>query len=454
MKKISEKKIHLVIFSFFTGLFLGITFAFTATAGENGFRYLDHFHKAYQIISSEYVDEVSQKEIFYGAISGMIKSLDDPFSRFLSEDDFSRLREMTTGKFVGVGIEITEQKGQIVVISPIDDSPAMHAGIMAGDIIVQVNDKEIKGKGIDEAIKLIKGISGSKVTLHIERPGYPSLLEFEIERAPIKIESVESAYIEEYNTGYIKIKTFSSDTSREVEKALKKFEKDEVKQLIIDLRYNPGGLLTSAIEISEMLLDEDKTIVSTKGRPGGGNDNVFKTSNKAIYTGDIAVLMNRGSASASEIIAAALRDNSRAVLIGEKTFGKASVQKTYNLDRDIGLAVTIARYYTPSDELIHEKGIMPDNEIAMDKISEDDRVAIAEIDRQNLLNEFITDDTSYDQQTRQRFHEFLEEKEISISDESANYILKTRLGRFVKRPVYDLEFDNQLKYALELVDEK
>lgn len=454
MKKLSERNFHFIILAFLAGLFLGIHFSFKADAAESSFKYLDQFHKAYQIIKAEYVDEPPSKDVFFGAISGMVRSLKDPFSRFLNEESFSELKEMTTGKFVGVGIEITEKEGQIVVITPIEDSPAMHAGIMSGDTIVKVNDTELKGDGINETITMIKGIAGSRVKLYVKRDGYPALLEFDIERAPIRIKSVESAYIPDYKIGYIRIINFSIDTAKDVEKALKSFTANGAEKLIIDLRYNPGGLLTSAIDISEMLLDKDSVIVSTKGKPGAGNDSMFKSNKNPIYKGKISVIINKGSASASEILAGALRDNNRAVLIGVKSFGKGSVQKTYNLDDKTGLAITVAKYYTPSGELIHMKGIKPDKEVLLSDIPETDRDGVIALDKKKIIEKFITKKTAYDEKTRKAFYEFLTANEIKMGSRTADYILKTRLGRFVKRPVYDLEFDNQLKYALDFMNEK
>jgi carboxyl-terminal processing protease len=454
MKKLTERNLHFVILAFFTGLFLGIHFAFSASASESGFRYLDHFHKAYQIIRSDYVDESDPRTMFHGAINGMIRSLNDPFSRFLNEQSFKELTEMTTGKFVGVGVEITEKEGQIVVITPIDESPAMHAGIMSGDIITKVNGTEIKTGTITETVSMIKGIPGSTVKLHIRRDGYPELLEFDIERLPIKLKSCDYGTIKDYSTGYIRIINFGMDTGKEVEKALTVFNKEKLDKVIIDLRYNPGGLLSSAVEISEMILNKGDKIVGIKGRKGSGNETEYVSKKDPIYKGKLVLLINKGSASASEIIAGAVRDNKRGILIGEKTFGKASVQKTYNLEENIGLAVTVAKYYTPSGELIHQKGIQPHKEIKITEFSEKDKYSLVQIEKNKIIEKFVTKDTAYNEKTRNGFYSFLKENDVPLSPTTADYILKTRLGKFVKKPLYDIEFDNQLKYALENINEK
>ena len=327
-KKFSERKIHLVVLAFSLGLFLGVNFSFIASAGEPAHKYLEYFHQVYQVISSEYVDEPDNKKLFYGAIKGMIESLGDPFTRFLDEDANSELQEMTSGKFVGIGVEIAVKDGEIVVVSPIDNSPAMKAGIETGDIITKVNNEVIKDKDLNEIIKTIKGLPGTKVSISVKREGFSEELSYDIERAPIKIESTEYAVIKENNTGYLKIKTFGSDTGGDVKKALQYFKSNNINRLIIDLRFNPGGLLNAAVEISDYFLDKDKIIVSTKGRGESAKETIFKAVNPQLYSGEIIILVNRGSASASEILSGALRDNRRAILVGEKTFGKGSVQKT------------------------------------------------------------------------------------------------------------------------------
>ncbi len=447
-KKLKERNFHLLLTVFFLGLFLGVNASYLASAREPAHKYLDYFHRVYQILRNEYVEVPETKKLFYGAIRGMIGAMEDPFSRFLDEKALSQLKEMTTGKFVGVGIEITVRDGEVVVISPIDNSPAMKAGIQSGDIIKKVNDTPIHGKKLEEIVKLIKGLPKSKVTLYIEREGFDELMKFEIERAPIKIKSVESGIIPEGKIGYIKIKSFGSDTTADVRKAIESFNKKNIDRFIVDLRYNPGGLLTAAVSVSDLFLEKDQVIVSTRGREGVKNQRIFKAQNPVLAKGKLLVLVNGGSASASEIFAGAVRDNKRGKLLGTKTFGKGSVQKSFSLDENVGVAITIARYYTPSGEMIHRKGIKPDYRVKTMEISKEEKKAIANIVRLKILDELVTKKTIYNDRTRKDFYQLLKAKKIKISDRTADLMLKNQINRYRKRPLYDLEFDNQLKTAL------
>jgi carboxyl-terminal processing protease len=445
-----KRRFHVLILTFFLGLFIGLQASFMLRAGESPHRFLDHFHRVYQLVSNHYVEDPEAKTLFHGAIKGMMRSLDDPYSRFLDEEDYEELKEMTTGKFVGVGIEITIRDGEVVVISPIEDSPAMKAGIHSGDIIYRVNDTSLKDKKLSEIVKLIKGLAGTKVTLYVKREGHEDPIKFEVERAPIKISSLDSEIIEfdGKKIGYIKIKNFGNDTAKDTEKILRKYRREEIDNLILDFRYNPGGLLSAAVELSNLFLKKGEVIVSTRGRDGA-NERIFKSDELPVYSGELVVLVNKGSASASEIFAGAIRDNKRGLLLGEKTFGKGSVQKTFNLDKDLGVAITIARYYTPSGEMIHQKGIKPEVEVKQQILSKKDRKALKTIQEKNLLESFVTDDLEYNEKTRKGFMEMLRANNVTISEQAAHYILKNRINRYERKPLYDLEFDRQLKEAVE-----
>jgi len=451
-KKLKERNLHLAVIALLIGLFLGINVSFLLSAEEPSYKYLDYFHKIYRIVRTEYVDVPDTKSLFYGSIEGMLKSLNDPFTRFLDEKAYEELKETTSGKFVGVGIEITSNNDdEIVVISPIDDSPAMRAGVHAGDVILKVNDTVIKGMKLGEVVRLIKGDPKSTVTLQVRRLGYDLPIDFKMQRASIKIKTMEHGVITPDNVGYIRIMHFSLDTASEVSKALAAFNKQKIDKVIIDLRFNPGGLLNSAIEISEMFLEKGATIVSTKGREGVTTPQVFKSGKDPIAKEKLVVLINKGSASASEIFAGAVRDNKRGVLVGEKTFGKGSVQKSVEIDKNIGLALTIARYFTPSGESIHNAGIKPDIEVLPYKFLNEEMKDISRINNENMLNEFIKKDMVYNDATKKRFAEFLKSKNIKLSDKSANLLLSTGLNQVRKRPLYDVEFDDQLAKALEVI---
>ncbi len=450
--RFNERGLHMGILGFLLGLFLGVSITVGATFEDPAHRYLDYFHRVYQIIRTEAVDLPSNKDLFYGAIQGMIKSLDDPFSRFLDEKETESLKEMTTGKFVGVGIEITQHNGDIVVVTPMEDTPAMRAGIRSGDVIAKIDGEAIKDKNLTDIIKMIKGVPGSRVKLSVRREGFDSLIDYDLERAAIKVNSVDYGMMDTGSIGYIKIKNFGSDTSTDVRKALDDFNRRKAKSIIVDLRYNPGGLLSAAVEVSSLFLSKGSVVVSTKGRDAS-SERIFRSEIDPVCNLPLVVLVNRGSASASEIFSGAMRDNKRGKLLGEKTFGKGSVQKTFSLDKDIGVAVTVAKYYTPSGELIHHKGIAPDYPVLVPDISKEDMEGLKKIDEGKILESYVTRSLNYDAVSRAGFRKILDDKKITLSERTANIALKNKISEFRKRPLYDIEFDTQLSAAVQKIGE-
>ncbi len=449
LKKFSEKRFHLTLLAFLTGLFLGISVTFISAASNTSHKYLDFFHQTYQVIVSDFVDEPDSKKMFYGAIKGMIDSLGDPFTRFLNEEEISELNELTNGKFVGIGVEIAVRDGELVVISPIENSPAFRAGIEAGDVITSVNDERIKDNNFDQIMKNMKGLPGSKVKITIKREGFDREIAYDLERAAIKVDSVEYAIIKEHNAGYLRIIQFGGGTTVDVKKALEHFKAKGIDRLVLDLRHNPGGTIDSAVEIAELFLDKDSVIASTKGRNVYSTEKVFKSRIPMFYTGKIVVLINRGSASASELLSGALRDNKRALLVGEKSFGKGSVQSRVVLDKDIGFNITIAKYYTPSGEMIHKKGITPDKVVTFIDFSAGDEEELNKVNTEKVISAFFNSKTVDDRNTRDEFKKYLSDKGIKISDRISDYILKYEVARYHKPAIYDLEFDNQLNTALK-----
>lgn len=449
---LKKRSFHIIVISFLAGIFIGVNIAFNVSAQEPSFKYLDFFHQVYQLIRDEYVEQPDSKNLFYGAIRGMIASLNDPFSRFLDEQDFGQLKEETSGEFIGVGIEISAKNGDIVVVSPIDGTPAMKAGIQPGDIIYKIDNKPIKDKNINDIISLIRGKPHTKVMLSIIREGIDDPIDIELERLPIKLQSVNYAVIDNTDIGYLRIKVFSEDTSSEVKKALHYFQKNNIQKCIVDMRWNPGGLLDQAVAISDMFLPKDALIVSTKGRSGKETLQEYRSTTIPLYTGKCIILVNKGSASASEIVSGALKDNGRAKLLGEKTFGKGSVQKFFNLDEDTGITLTIAKYYTPSGVSIHGIGIQPDYTVTMTTISKEEQKQINILLKEKILQNFIDKHSKYDEATRKEFKDVLEKNNIKLSDDTANFILKSEIYRFAKKPLYDLEFDNQLSEAMKIIN--
>ena len=335
----------------------------TAQSGKNDeiYRQLGLFGDIFQRVRESYVDEVNEKDLIEAAINGMLTSL-DPHSSFLNDDNFSDMQVQTKGKFGGLGIEVTMESGVVKVISPIDDTPASKAGIKAGDYIVKINDTQVQGKSLSEAVELMRGPVGSAIELTIRRRGEKKALTFNVTREIIQIKSVKAELLEK-NIGYIRLTSFNENSAGQIKKEINKFEKNKnLKSYILDLRNNPGGLLSQAIKISDFFLDNGE-IVSTKSRQQSENRKWFAKKGDLTKGKTILVLINYGSASASEIVAGALKDHKRAILIGENSYGKGSVQSIIPLKNKGAIRLTVAKYYLPSGKSISEVGVSPDIEI-------------------------------------------------------------------------------------------
>ena len=329
---------------------------------QNIYEKIDLFGEVLEKINKEYVDEINQSESMDSAINGLLQSL-DPYSAYMSPEVFNEMQTETSGKFGGLGIEVSMESGVVKVISPIDDTPASKAGIKAGDYIVKINEIQVQGKSLSEAVDLMRGPVGSAIELTIRRRGERKALTFKIVREIIQIQSVKADLLEK-NIGYIRLTSFNENSDTQVEKQIKELEKNKnVKGYILDLRNNPGGLLSQAIKISDFFLDNGE-IVSTKSRKASENRKWFAKKGDLTNGKLLIVLINYGSASASEIVAGALKDHKRAILLGENSFGKGSVQSIIPLKNDGAIRLTIAKYYLPSGKSISEVGVSPDIEIA------------------------------------------------------------------------------------------
>ncbi|MFK8028307.1 MAG: S41 family peptidase [Gammaproteobacteria bacterium] len=319
------------------------------------------FTDIYARIKKDYVEEVGDQSLLEGAIRGMLSSL-DPHSSYLSQEEFRELQIGTTGEFGGLGIEVGMENGFVRVISPIEDTPADKAGVEAGDVIIKLDETQVKGLTLNEAVKLMRGKRGSKILLTIVREGEAKPLEISVTRDVIRVKSVRSRILEP-GYGYIRISSFQSKTTRNViaavEKLLDKADQN-LQGLVLDLRNNPGGVLTGAVGVSDIFLEDGELIVFTKGRVEDAELNYSASTNDTVNGAPIIVLINEGSASASEIVAGALQDHKRAVIMGQKSFGKGSVQTILPLKEDAALKLTTARYYTPSGKSIQGEGIDPD----------------------------------------------------------------------------------------------
>lgn len=310
-------------------------------------------------VQSDYVDEKTPKDLIYGSLKGMLDEL-DPHSQFLTPEDYAELKEETEGKFGGLGIEISIRDGVLTVITPIEDTPAWDIGLKAGDLIVKIEDELTKGMTLNQAVKRLRGDPGTDVNITVLREETYEILEFKITRQIIHVQDVKHVQILKDNIGYIRLTEFREDSAHEFRKGLDQLAKDGAESLIVDLRNNPGGLLNVAIDITEEFLSEGQTIVSTKGRRFSQNTVTISQNTDHLIDWPVVVLINKGSASGSEIFAGALKDNKRAVTLGTTSFGKGSVQSVIPMPDGSGLRLTTSKYFTPSGESIHEKGITPD----------------------------------------------------------------------------------------------
>jgi len=329
---------------------------------NNIYEKIDTFSEVLDKINKEYVDEIDQDEIMDSAINGVLQSL-DPYSAYMTPEMYENMTTETSGEFGGLGIEVGMEAGVVKVISPIDNTPASRAGVKAGDYIVKINDSQVQGKSLTEAVELMRGPIGSEIEITVRRKGIKKAIIFNITREIIKIESVKSKVLNE-KTGYIRLTAFNENSSKQIKNKVKEFKKNKkIKNYILDLRNNPGGLLTQAIKVSDFFLNYGE-IVSTKSRKSSENRKWFARKGDIIDGKTLVVLINYGSASASEIVAGALKDHKRAILLGENSYGKGSVQSIVPLKNKGAIRLTISKYYLPSGKSISEVGVTPDIEIA------------------------------------------------------------------------------------------
>ena len=352
------KKIYLYIIFFFISFFFNLRIY---SAEIDIYKKIDLFGEVLEKINKEYVDETNQSEGMDAAINGLLQSL-DPYSSYMSPEIFSEMQTESSGEFGGLGIEVSMEAGVVKVITPIDDTPASKSGIKAGDYIVKIDNTQVQGKSLSEAVDLMRGPVGSSIELTVRRRGVKKALTFNITREIIEVKSVKSDLLDK-NIGYIRLTSFNDNSSEQIRKQIKKLENDnKVNAFILDLRNNPGGLLSQAIKISDFFL-ENGEIVSTKSRKKLENRKWFAKKGDIIQGKTLLVLINYGSASASEIVAGALKDHKRAIILGESSYGKGSVQSIIPLKNKGAIRLTVAKYYLPSGKSISEVGVRPDIEI-------------------------------------------------------------------------------------------
>ncbi|MDD5066085.1 MAG: S41 family peptidase [bacterium] len=447
---------------------LVIVWALTSTnllkfsnAEENIYKNLRTFNEVLQLVNEMYVDAPDKEKLIYGAIDGMLGSLDDPYTRFMRKENFNDLKVETEGKFGGVGFVITKKDGWLTIIAPIDGTPASRAGLQPNDKIVRINKEDTKEMELNAAVSKLRGEPGTYVSIWVMRDENSDPVEYKLKREVIKVESVFSRVFT-HNTkkfGYLKIKTFGEDTYDHLEKYAKQMDKENLNGLILDLRNDPGGLLYSAYKVADLFLDKGM-IVYTKGRVDDQNKEYYASSIDYCQEVPMVVLANEGSASGSEIVIGALKDNKRAVVIGTKTFGKGVVQTVKDLGDGLGIAITTARYYTPSGVCIHKKGIEPNIEVDFQKTSTAD-IKIAEtILKGHYLDDFVKQNKDFMEKEKKEKENALNElrKKLNSDKIDADYNLIRKLVkakfyeiRGMNEALLDLEDDVQLKKAVEVL---
>ena len=351
------KKVYIFTLALF--LFLNSTLAISSESDI--YKKIDLFGEVLEKINEEYVEDINQSESMDSAINGLLQSL-DPYSAYLSPENFEEMQTETSGEFGGLGIEVSMEAGVVKVITPLDDTPASRAGLKAGDYIVKINDTQVQGKTLTEAVEIMRGPVGSDIELTVRRRGVKKALTFTLTREIIEIQSVKSDLLDK-NIGYLRLTSFNENSAQQIKKRINDLNNEKkLKGFILDLRNNPGGLLSQAIKITDYFLDNGE-IVSTKSRKASENRKWFARDGDLTGGKPLIVLINYGSASASEIVAGALKDHKRAIILGENSYGKGSVQSIIPLRNEGAIRLTIAKYYLPSGTSISEVGVTPDIEL-------------------------------------------------------------------------------------------
>ena len=381
---------------------------FTAHAAEtdsdNGYAQIAVFAKAVQLLRQDYVDgnKTSYHDLIYAALKGMLASL-DPHSQFMEPDDFRDMQDDTRSRFNGLGIEVSTKNGVLTVIAPMEDTPAAKAGILAGDQILKINGTPTEKMELQQAVNLLRGKAGQKATLTVLRPATKEVKDYVLERAEVKVQSVKAAHLMDrdltgtFKIGYVRVVQFNEPTAEDLAKALDELQKQGMQALVLDLRNNPGGLLNSAVDVCAQFLPPNTTVVSTQGRVAS-QEREYATSAAAKERPRVplAVLVNEGSASGAEIVSGALKDLKRAILVGETTFGKGSVQNVLQLPDGSALRFTTAKYYTPSKQVIHGNGVTPN--IAVPMTAEQARALFASHNSDTKIEDEKTQVRSHDPQ--------------------------------------------------------
>lgn len=409
-----------------------------------------------QYLDDYYVDSENTdlQKLYYGAIQGMFKATGDPYTVLLEPDVLKSLMESIQGEFEGIGAYVGIKDNRVMVISPIEGTPAYRAGVKAGDVIMKIGDKDTENMKLEEAVSLLRGPANTRVLVEIYRKGMPDYLKITIERKKIEVPSVRSSVLKD-GTGYLKITNFAENTPEETRKALDDFKKKQVSRMVIDLRYDPGGSLDSVIEIADLFLEKGLIVYTVGKKPE--DTKKFYSSNETYISPKLpmAVLINKGSASASEILAGALKDRKRAVILGEKSYGKGTVQNVFKLldkDQMLGLKITIAKFYTPGGYVIEKNGIEPDIKVDMPKMTPEEEFAAQKLIESKEIQKFVArNPKEIPARELELFKKSLEEKGIKLKDLFIKKLIREEQAYGNGPEMVDLEYDTQLKKALEVL---
>jgi carboxyl-terminal processing protease len=452
-RRITERTIWILATAFLLAVLVLLAFSPRVLAGNKDTDVqglLTMFENVFADIQKNYVDEVDPKKLIDGALKGLFDSLGDPYSVYLSSEEMRDLGDTTTGRFGGVGLIISKVDNGVEVVSPIEDTPAYRAGVNAGDLIVEVNGQSVVDWTIDQVLAVLRGAPGTSVTMTIMR-GKSLRLEVPVVRAVIEVPTVKKDMIAG-GIGYLRIIQFTPLTAERVQETLRGFESSGYRALVLDLRGNPGGLLSASVDVANFFLSRGP-IVSTRSRMPAENQVFYASARRMIVPEQlpVVVLINRGSASASEILAGALQDTRRATVVGEKSYGKGSVQWVRRLGEQ-GYRLTISRYYTPVGKNIDKVGIIPDVEIKEPVLTEQEEKAVSALIEQNLLRDFVLE---HPQPTEAQIKAFIAElagKNIELPERYIQRLVRNEANRTNNNPpVYDLEFDQALQKAVELL---
>ena len=455
---------------FFTAIFASQCFAqssanSTANIDKRSQQYMEMLNGVFDFVQRNYVDEVDPQVLYTGALKGMLSALNDPYSVYLDNSTFRSLNDTTKGKFGGVGLSISkpfestpEKPAYVEVASPVEDTPGFRAGIQAGDLIISANGTDTSTITMDEVLDILRGPVGEKVELIIRR-GKNIEFPVTLKRAMIEVPTVNYGTIKEVQkagtVGYVRIIEFTPQTAERVQQALDSFAKEKISALIIDLRNNPGGLITSVVEVADKFIDKGP-IVSTKSRLSFENSVYTASPRKTTFKSKvpIVVLINRGSASASEILSGALKDNHLAYLVGQRTYGKGSVQQVLPLSSTEGLKITMARYYTPSDTNIDKIGIPPDREVLFSEFGETGDKQYTELMKSGEIEKYVEQNHAGHDMTEAQiaaYAEKLHQKYDAIDLPTLRKLVRNEANRTKGAMLYDLDWDIQLVAALDIL---